>query len=94
MPSVSESLSGAIESWCGLRPTQYAQTDALSTLWARSGNPAQYDSAGIRLLMQCIYRRQVFGTCGQALDMTIGMFQAGGGLQTRRDLFLHLQNCP
>lgn len=93
MASVSESLSNAIETWCGLRPTQYAQTDALSTLWARSGTPSPYDSPGIRSLMECIYRRHVFSNCPQALNMTIGMFQTGGGLQTRRDLFLHLENC-
>lgn len=93
MATVSESLSNAIESWCGLTPIQYAPTDGLSTLWTRTGNPAPYDSAGIRSLMECIYRRHIFRDCEQALNMTIGMFQTGGGLQTRRDLFLHLENC-
>jgi hypothetical protein len=93
MPSVSESLDDAIETWCGLNPMQYPFNVALSVLWARTGSPSPYDPAGIQALLGCIYSRPVFLHCPQALNMTIGMFRGGGGLQTKSELFLHLQNC-
>jgi hypothetical protein len=92
MATVSESLGNAIYSWCGLTPTQYNPDDALSTLWARSGHVLQYNSAGIQSLMACLYRRWIFAQCPMALNLTIGMFQ--GGIQTPRDLYNHLRNCP
>ena len=92
MASASESLDDAIESWCGLKPIDYAPAAAFSGLWARTGNPMAYDSAGIESLITCIYRRPVFQDC-EMPRVTVGMFQAGGGLQTKRDLFMHFENC-
>lgn len=88
-----DAVDQAVENWCGLEPIDYAPTDALSTLWGRSGRQGAYEDIGIRSLIHCVRQENVFNGCAQAKEMTVGMFRAGGGLQTKRDLFKHLENC-
>lgn len=94
MSSVNSALNDAIESWCGLKPIDYGPTDALSGLWTKSGHPSQYDAVGISSLMVCIRRRDVFKNCILAKIMVVDMFQVGGELQTKQDLFSYLRTCP
>lgn len=93
MATVTESLDAAIESWCRLKPNQYGVNDPLATLWSKGGQPGGYDPQGILQLLDCLYRRKRFRECEWALNMTTGMFRQGGGLQTYKDLFVHLENC-
>jgi hypothetical protein len=90
---VAYHLQAVIYSWAGAEAGSYGLATSIDSIWSRRFPVVKYDPDGIRRFMLTMYQDALFGPCTRAHEMTPGMLQAGGPLQTVGNVYNFLNGC-